>query len=203
MNGDVAGWVLSRESQALRRVRAAGLAALLALCAAAGWLAWREAALSGLDARTRETLGKQVEAATLLDLKHFALVAYLAKVKNNTLLADLTGRFDLDAPCFIPADLRGLPPDTPCAANWDKALAVIWAAAFGPDAPPVPPELKRDPWGAPYVLNQSEKSCGSFGAWCPSDSLTSAGPDGRPDTPDDIQAPIPQHLGPGRAAKPQ
>lgn len=198
MSGALEDWIEGREKAAIRRVRLAGLAALALLLGAAAWLGWREAGLAGLPARTGEAAAAQASSETLLRLKQFAHVAYLAKVRQNALLFDLLGQRDLEGLCVGEADLRGLPDNSPCAAGWQEALETIWTSAFGADAPPIPGELRRDRYGSPYLINQSEFSCGRYGAWCPPDAVRSAGPDGRAGTPDDIQAAIAQHLGPSR-----
>lgn len=198
MSGSLEDWIQGREKAALRRVRLAGSAALALMLCAAAWLGWREAGLRGLPARTGEAVAAQASSETLLRLKQLAHVAYLAKVRQNALLYDLLGQRDLEGLCAGGGDLRGLPDGSPCASGWLGALGTIWTSAHGAEAPPVPGEFKRDGYGSPYLLNQSEFSCGHFGSWCPPDAVRSAGPDGRPGTPDDIQAAVPQHLGPSR-----
>jgi len=191
-------WVLARERAALGRVRLTGMGLALVLCAVAGWLGIRQMRLSALPQATSQAVMAQSVAQAHLRLKSLALTAYLAKVRGNSLLMDVTGKPDVESPCVGLSDLRGLPDSSPCAALWLQSLRRIWAAAIGPAAPPIPEHLLRDPWGAPYLLNQSEESCGHFGAWCPPDAIRSAGPDGKPDTPDDITEAIPQLLGPKR-----
>ncbi|WP_243358440.1 hypothetical protein [Fundidesulfovibrio terrae] len=199
---DLAAWIDSRERAALARVRLAGLCLAAALLALAAWLGFREARLAPLPGYAREAVRAEYAIEERLRLKSLSSAIYLAKVRRNSLLKDITGDFGLSAPCSKLDDMRGLAPASPCAAAWDAALARIWKAAHGPDAPPVPEALKRDRWGAPYLLDQSEASCGLFGVWCPPDVVSSAGPDGKPNTDDDIQETIPQHLGPSRIQTP-
>jgi hypothetical protein len=197
--GDAAAWNRMRGREALWRVRRAGIAALLILACAAGWLGWREVKQTGpLPGATAGSLAREDAAKAALRLKQLAMVIYLAKVRENALLIDVTGEKSTEAPCMEAGTMTGLPADSPCAAMWDKTLAIIWRAAFGDGAPPVPDDLKRDPWGAPYLLEQSEASCGRYGAWCPPDSIRSAGPDGAPNTADDVNVAVPHHLGPSR-----
>lgn len=196
---DVAAWNLRREREALWQVRRAGLAVLLILACVAGWLGWREIKKLGpLPKLTQDAQKREAASAATLTLKQLAVVAYLAKVRENALLMDVTGDLGVESPCIDAGPITGLPSDSPCAANWDKALTAIWRAAFGNAAPPIPDGLRRDSWKAPYLLNQSEWACGRFGVWCPPDAIRSAGPDGLPNTPDDTNVAVPQHLGPSR-----
>lgn len=196
---DVAAWNRMREREALWRVRRAGLIALLLLACVAGWLGWREVKQIGpLPRATAGSLAREETARVTLRLKQLATVIYLAKVRKNALLADVTGEFGMEAPCVEAGRLSGLPEDSPCSMGWKKALDRIWLAAFGDGAPPIPLEFLRDPWSAPYLLEQSESSCGHFGTWCPPDSVRSTGPDGAPNTADDVIVAVPQHLGPSR-----
>lgn len=195
---ELSEWIVSRERSALRRVRLVGLGFAALLLALTVWLGWREATLAPLPRYAAEAVQAENTVTTRLLLKRLSEVAYLAKVRENSLLADMTGRFDISAPCIELDSMRGLDPASPCALAWEKILTKIWKAAFGPDAPPIWAEMHRDPWGAPYLLDQSEASCGNYGPWCPHDVVSSAGPDGKASTDDDIRETIPQFLGPSR-----
>jgi hypothetical protein len=193
---DLAAWVDARQRLALGRMRRLALALALILLAGALWLGFRQARLAGLPAANREALAGQSALQARLRLKELALAAYLAKVRGNCLLMDLTGRFDVAEQCRNQPSLHGLPDSSPCAALWLESLRRIWARALGPDAPPVPDRLRRDPWGSPYLLDQTEAVCGQLGAWCPKDTIGSAGPVGLANGPGVIIEAIPQHLGP-------
>lgn len=198
---DTTSWIAAREMAGLRRVRLAGLALALVLFAAAAWLGWREMGLSRLPAWTRQAETAYQTVDTILRLKMFSRAVFQAKVKHNALLVDITGNPSLGADCVDTwAAASGLVTDS-CAQAWEDALRRVWASAFGRGGPPVPPELLRDVWGAPYVLDQSEFFCGRFGSWCPHDVVISVGPDGKHNTPDDYNETIPQHLGPGLAGQ--
>jgi len=197
---DLAAWISGRERAALRGVHLLGLFLCGALLLAAGWLGWREARLPGMSS-AEVGMGDQMAAETRLRLKQLSLVIYLAKVRQDSLSMAITGRFDVDVPCLDAGTLTGLADDSACVSLWKQSLRRLWSAAFGEHAPPIPSELERDLWGAPYVLGQSEAACGHFGAWCPEDTISSVGPDGKPNTPDDIRETVPQHLGPAAAAK--
>jgi len=195
---DAVAWMEERRARAVGRARLAGVLALLALLACAGWLAWREARQ---PAALRQALAQQEAAALRTRLKILTHAIYTAKVAQNALLAEIIGRQDIITPCFEAGDLRNLPPQAPCRALWEAALPRVWGAAYGPQAPPVPDYLLRDPWGSPYLLNPAEFLCGLKGEWCPHDDVGTAGPDGRGSTPDDVIVSAPMHLGPSRIAK--
>jgi hypothetical protein len=193
---DLAAWVEARQRLALGRVRRLALALALILMAGALWLGYRQARLAGLPAATREALAGQSSLLARLRLKELSLAIYLAKVRGNCLLVDVTGRRDVTEQCINQPTLRGLPDSSPCAALWLESLRRIWARALDPDAPPIPDRLKRDPWGSPFLLNQTEAVCGQLGAWCPKDSIGSAGPVGLANGPGVVTEGVPQHLGP-------
>ena len=192
-------WISGRERTALRRVRTVGLGLAAVLVVLAVWLGWRESKLSPLPKYVGEAVQAENTTSARLGLKMLSMVAYLAKVRENSLLADMTGRHDISAPCLQLDCMRGLDASSPCAIAWENILTRIWKAAFGLEAPPIWADMLRDPWGAPELLDQSEASCGKYGEWCPQDVLSTAGPDGKANTGDDIQEPIPQHLGLSRA----
>jgi hypothetical protein len=199
---DLAQWTASRERAARARVRLAGLCLAGALAVVAVWLGWREVRLAPLPGYVREGVRAEDVIETRLRLKELSTAIHLAKVRRGSLLKDITGDLVLSAPCMKLGDLRGVDSSSPCAVAWDDALARIWAAAYGPDAPPPPAWLARDRWGSPYLLDQSEALCGLFGPWCPHDVVSSAGPDGKPDTDDDLRETNPQFLGPALLVQP-
>jgi len=195
---ELSEWIASRERTALKRVRTVGLGLAGVLLALTVWIGWREARLALLHEQTEKALRDEKKYDAQLRLKGLSLAIYLAKVREGCLLLDITGRFDLSAPCIQLNFLRDLDATSPCAALWKNALTRIWTAAYPVDAPPIPAEMATDPWGAHYLLDQSEASCGQYGEWCPHDVVSSAGPDGKADTDDDIRETIPQFLGPSR-----
>ena len=199
---ELAGWTLTRERAALGRVRTMGMCLAAVLLALGAWLGCREAKLAPLPGYARAAVAAEEVITTRLGLKMFSLAVYTAKLRRNSLLVDITGKFDLSAPCIQMKNLHGLEDSSPCAAQWDDALTSIWKAAYGAGAPPIPAELRRDLWGSPYLLDQSEVVCGLFGEWCPHDVISSAGPDAAPNTDDDIRETTPQHLGPSRIKTP-
>lgn len=197
---DVLDWIAARERAALRRVRLTGIGLALVFCIATAWLGWREAGVSRLPGWTHQAGTAFTEIDAILRLKLISKVAHLAKVRGNTFLYSIIGNSEQSQVCQtkgLDTTLQEMPA---CASAWENALRRIWAVAFGQGGPPIPAELFRDPWGSPYVLDYSEVLCGSYGSWCPHDVASSAGPDGKVATPDDIDETLPQHLGPGRIA---
>jgi hypothetical protein len=195
---ELSAWVASRERGALKRVRTVGLGLAGILFILTVWLGWREARLTSLSQHVEGALQAENRHTTRLRLKALSQVIYLAKVRANSLLADMTDKSDLSAPCLQLNCMRSLDASSACVVAWETNLTRIWKAAFSLDAPPTGAEMQRDVWGAPYLLDQSEASCGNYGAWCPHDVVSSAGPDSKPNTDDDIHETIPQHLGPSR-----
>lgn len=185
----------------MRRVRMRGLCLCVALCAVGGWLLRQEIRVSDLPLATREEQAAQAVSETRLRLKQLSLVFYLAKVNRNALLSDVLGITGTEEYCSGLDDLRSLSADSPCAASLRIAMEQAWAASFGEDGPKRDETILRDRWNSPLMLNLSEQSCGLFGIWCPEDTIGSAGPDGKLNTPDDIRESVPQHLGPAAAAK--
>jgi hypothetical protein len=198
---DAAAWSLARERAALNRTRLAALCLCLALCVAAGWLGWREARLTALPEVTKAELAVQGVNDTRLRLKQLSLALYLAKVNRNALLSDVLGITGTEELCISQDDLRRLPADSPCSVSLRSAMETVWALSYRGDGLRPDATLLRDFWGSSMMLNLSEQSCGHYGAWCPEDTIGSAGPDGKPNTPDDIREAVPQHLGPAAAAK--
>ncbi|MFP5220927.1 MAG: hypothetical protein ACLGSA_01420 [Acidobacteriota bacterium] len=198
---ELSAWISGREAAALRRVRLYGLCLCGALLLAAGWLGWREASLAGMFEAPKAGEGAEVARLTRLRLKQLSLALYLAKVNRNALLSDVLGMTGTEEFCIGLDDLRRLPADTPCAVTLRSAMDTVWAAAYGATGAKPDATLLHDPWGSPMLLNLSEQSCGHYGPWCPEDTIGSAGPDGKRNTPDDIRESVPPHLGPAAAAK--
>ncbi|WP_243439735.1 hypothetical protein [Fundidesulfovibrio soli] len=189
-------WAARRRAALMRPARwfAAGATCLILL--AGGWLALREARLQRQPGRTDQAVAALRDEQVMLRLKHLALAANLAKVLNNSLLADITGELSTEHPCVQAPRLDGHGPDSPCAARWNRALDAVWAKAFGPQAGPPPDWLRRDLWGRPVLLNEGESVCQSPVVDCVNDTLRSAGPDGVVNTADDLIARVPPFLGP-------
>lgn len=134
----------------------------------------------------RQAVRLEQVRSTAISLKRLGLVAYLAKVRQNDLLANITGRPNSEDLCVGLAGLAALPADSPCIANNLNALESIWRAALGEHAPPVEFSTFHDAWGAPILINEAEYLCARGNGWCPSDTLRSVGPDGSHRTDDDM-----------------
>lgn len=198
---ELSAWISDRERAALRGVRLCGLCLCGALLAAAGWLGWRETSLPGLSGVTGSEVAQEAVKDARLRLKQLSLALYLAKVAQNALLADILGITGTEEKCLGLEDLRSLPADSPCAASLQSAMERVWALSSGEGGPKLDETLLRDPWGSPNMLNLSEQSCGKYGSWCPEDTIGSAGPDGKPNTSDDMRETVLPHLGPAAAAQ--
>ena len=197
---DLAAWISHRERAAVRGVHLLGLCLCGVLLAATGWLGWREARLPGMSS-AEVGLDAQMTRETKLRLKQLSLALYLAKVNRNALLSDVLGITGTEELCVGQDDLRRLPADSPCSVSLRSAMERVWTLSYGADGLRPDATLLRDLWDSPLLLNLSEQSCGRFGAWCPEDTISSAGPDGKLNTPDDIRETVRQHLGPAAAAK--
>lgn len=197
---DLAAWISGRERAAVRGVHLWGLCLCGALLLAAGWLGWREARLPGISSAEAD-VGVQMARETRLRLKQLSMTLYLTKVNRNALLSDVLGITGTEELCVGQDDLRRLSADSPCAVSLRSAMDRVWVLSNGADGLRPDATLLRDLWDSPLLLNLSEQSCGRFGAWCPEDTISSAGPDGKLNTPDDIRETVPQHLGPAAAAK--
>lgn len=191
---DLDAWIDSRERAALARVRLAGLCLAGALAVAAAWLGFREARLAGLPAQTRESVLREQKANSFMRLRTISLAAYLAKIRKNSLLYDIIGQEHLALETHKGERISALPEDHPSRAISEKAVRSIWEAAYDGGGPPLSPELLRDPWGSPFIIESSERICADMPQWCPEDFIRSAGPDGVPNTPDDIVVPVPRHV---------
>jgi hypothetical protein len=199
---ELSDWIASRERSAVRRVRTVGLSLAAVLFALTAWLGWREVKLAPLPKYVGEAVQAEEHNGARLRLKKLSAIIYLAKVRENSLLSDMTAQRDLSGPCLQLDCMRGLDASSPCVVAWESFLMNIWNTAFTIDAPPIWVDMLRDPWGAPYLLDQSESSCGKFGEWCPPDTVRSAGVDGKGDTGDDIIEAVPNHVGPSLINKP-
>lgn len=198
---ELSAWISGRERAALRGVRLYGLCLCGALLAAAGWLGWREARLPGLSGATRAEVAQEAVKDTRFRLKQLSLALYLTKVTQNSLLADIPGVIGTEDKCLGLEDLRSLPADSPCAASLQSAMERVWALSSGKAGPKLDGTILRDSWGSPNMLNLSEQSCGKYGSWCPEDTIGSAGPDGKPNTSDDMRETVLPYLGPAAAAQ--
>lgn len=189
----VAQYLADKKSRSLARVRCIGLIAASMLLLAAGWIALRELALQDLPHEVNREILVQEHLGVVLTLKRISLTAYLAKVRSNMLLFDLTRHLG-EFPCEGLDDYHSLHEEHPCRRQWKSQITLLWWTAFDGDGPPLGPDILADRWGSPFMLDMSEISCGNYGAWCPEDTVRSPGKDGKLDTADDSVVTIPQHV---------
>jgi hypothetical protein len=91
-----------------------------------------------------------------------------------------------DCVCRGVRDLRQLPENHPCVKRWDVSIRNIYKVATG--EPKIPPNLLRDAWKSPYLLDENENERDKRDKR--HDVLRSAGSDGVYDTADDITVKI-------------
>ena len=115
---------------------------------------------------------------------------YLAKEKTGKTLTEINKNNCSECPCKGGRQLKGLSNSDQCAGNWNKALFRIYKTIHGRSA--IPENFLRDPWGSPYLIHEKEGEQGY--PPCTEDTITSAGPDGIQDTPDDLIQKIPNNL---------
>lgn len=150
-----------------------------------GWGGQRFWTARQIASRLRETKKSVIELANL---------ASQAKKRRQTTVLYLTGNSCSECVCKTGQPLFEVPAGNICMGNWIKALTTISEAATGQPARDitgrltVPERWARDSWGSPYLLNENE---GEEPGTCKPDVLRSAGPDGLPETDDDIVAAIP------------
>jgi hypothetical protein len=116
-------------------------------------------------------------------LTRIAEIAYIAKNKTGKSLREITGTNCSLCECKTVSDLHGIPYSDNCFNDWVKALfSTLNAASEKPfeaaDATGrllLPDDYIRDPWGAPFLLQENEDS--QLGQ-CADDAIYSAGPDG-------------------------
>lgn len=127
---------------------------------------------------------KRMQAAdALADL---AKLASRAKRATGKPLFEITGRNCTRCGCEG-RDLRDAPAGDVCVRQWDAALARIGQAAGASDKALA--RLARDPFGAPYLLNENEAESPDLP--CVPDTFDSAGQNGLAGDGDDIAVAVP------------
>ncbi len=87
-------------------------------------------------------------------------------------------------------DIQNIPDSDSCAKNWNNDLVRIQEATKG--IVKGLDRMKRDPWNAPYCLDENELEFGPSD--CRYDVISTAGPDGRCGTSDDYSINIPHAI---------
>lgn len=132
---------------------------------------------------------KRSEAADAL--AELARLAARAKTVTSKPLFEITGQNCTRCGCEG-RDLRTVPAGDVCVRQWDAALARIGQAA-GASAKTLA-KLSRDPFGAPYLLNENEGESPDFP--CEPDTFASAGQNGLVGDGDDMTVAAPNALCP-------
>ncbi len=127
------------------------------------------------------------------NLQALARLAAKAKTATGQPLFVVTGNNCSRCGCDG-RDLRAVPPGDKCVRQWETALSRIGQAA-GASADSLA-RLSRDPWGAPYLLNENEGESPDFP--CLPDTVASAGQHGLAGDGDDIVVSVPNAACPGK-----
>lgn len=115
------------------------------------------------------------------DIAQFLKVAQIAQGETGKRLQDITGSGCSDCICRG-NDMRNISVTSPCYLQWISAITAIQNAGAGVGQGLE--NLKRDPWGSPYALDENERESGASD--CRQDTIASVGPDGFWGTSDDI-----------------
>ena len=147
---------------------------------------------------------KAQRAKALLEMKQISTMSVIAQGEAGSRVRDILPGADdpvgtpdkdtydwPDGPCYpinrVDPDLRNIPGTDPCYENWIDVVTRIQTATNGIVANVE--NMKRDPWGSPYLFdpNEGEPSPPDFPGRCDRhDSIRSAGPDGISNWVDDI-----------------
>lgn len=112
------------------------------------------------------------------EIAQFIQLALNAQGEKVQTLMQITGNPCSECSCRG-RNIQSIADSDPCVVNWYNALTKIQeAAGFGTNI-----KMKRDPWDAPYGLDENEQESGSSD--CRHDYIFTAGPDGIPGTADD------------------
>jgi prepilin-type N-terminal cleavage/methylation domain-containing protein len=115
------------------------------------------------------------------ELEQFVQAAVIAQGESRSVLGLITSSYCSGCQCSGwtgTGDIRNVLDTNSCAVQWYNDLTAIQSASGVSGLA----QMKRDPWGSPYVLDENELEGGA----CNHDSIGSAGPDGDIGTADDI-----------------
>jgi len=128
-------------------------------------------------------VGAAREKRRLLDVERrldvIRSLAQQAEIVAGKPLHKITNQTCSECPCRAPETFKNTKDASICVYNWNNAILSIWRAIGRPDI--APDWLLRDPWGAPFLLNENVT-----GELCYTVILGSAGPDKAYPSDDDV-----------------
>ena len=129
--------------------------------------------------------------AVTADMRQIEDAIELGRTRSNKTLREITGNNCSSCACDNTGfDIwKDYGPNHQCRLSWQNALTNIQEAGGAVEKLI---DIKKDPWGAPYALDENEGEGGSTD--CQPDSLRSVGPDSKWNTSDDILMNIPFSL---------
>ncbi len=128
-------------------------------------------------------IDKTEKAKIEADLAPFIKAVQLGRILEEKTLREITGNGCSDCVCRTGEIIYNFPETHSCKTNWEDLLNRL-SESSNIDLE----NIKRDPWGSPYLLDENEGE--SESNLCRRDKLRSAGPDGIVGTADDIKSPI-------------
>ncbi len=137
------------------------------------------------EARNKARYAKAKE-----EVAQFSKISVIARNESDKTLLQITGNGCSDCVCRN-KDIRNIPDSDSCASNWYNDLTKIKNASLVTNSLG---QMKRDPWGSPYCLDENEHEFNSSD--CRYDTIRSAGPDGWLGTSDDYNVNIPHYICP-------
>ncbi|EFL50111.1 conserved hypothetical protein [Solidesulfovibrio fructosivorans JJ]] len=170
-------------ARAARRVR---LALVVLVLVVAGAIVFGDAVAKKRRAFVAAVTLERQRAEATAALAGLADMAARAKAAAGKPLWEITGRNCSRCGCQG-RDLRIVPDGDKCVRQWREALARIGHAAGASDKELA--RYARDPWGAPYLLNENEGESPDFP--CLPDTFATAGQKGFAGDGDDIEAAVP------------
>jgi prepilin-type N-terminal cleavage/methylation domain-containing protein len=174
---------MNTQSSQLWYIRGFTLIELLVVIAIIGLLA------SVVLASTSSARQAAVEARIDVEFKELSRAVFVAQMTANAPLMTITGNNCSDCVCRTGISLRAIPDSDACVVLWVAALTDI-AAATGGTFPDLL-RFTRDPWGAPYLLDENENEVPAD--VCRDDTLRSAGPNSILGDSDDLLLNLPFH----------
>ncbi|MCD5382261.1 MAG: type II secretion system GspH family protein [Candidatus Pacebacteria bacterium] len=126
-------------------------------------------------------------SAARLELQQISKAIVIAQGEVGDTVQSMTGHTCSRCACAAGTNIQNISSGTSCYQNWEHAITAIESAAD--DLAVGISSALRDPWGAPYLLDENEGE--NSGNPCRADLLYTAGEDGIRDTSDDYIVTIP------------